>query len=350
MPKRVLTVVDCPDAVSPKRAKVHDSAIPNLRPIIESVASTSRGNPLASSKRPIFEAFEGGVDLHHDVPPRTPKRARSGDGPAIPVDGPPSTLDSPWPSISPAPEEDPAEKGRRERQEKLIGDAFYRSEESIRRAREAYSKFRKNRMPSPASSDGDTVVQDSDADEFGCVPMMFYLDWDDPEVEDVFGAEYAHRQRVRKQNGLTASSLQCAPGRIDLGQVQEPLHARDPSPSGLQPDWGSDYNEENHTLFVAKLAGQYQEHRADSQQTTTPARRVRAHARNQSPGTNPKETRIHNSHLTQKSRRATRPRTGNVVNCEPQRSRRITRQSRCKKAFYELDYHGNARLAIQGSG
>lgn len=196
MPKRVLDVVDCPDAVSPKRARVYDSAMPNLSPIIESVASTSRGNPLASSKRPIFEAFEGEENLHHDVPPRASKRARSGHGPTTPVDGPPSTPDSPWPSISPAPEEDPAERRRRERREQLISDAFYRSETSIRRAREAYSKFRRNRMPSPASSDGDTVVQDSDADEFGCVPMMFYLDWDDPEVEDVFGAEYAHRQRV----------------------------------------------------------------------------------------------------------------------------------------------------------
>ncbi|KAK4456629.1 hypothetical protein QBC42DRAFT_157652, partial [Cladorrhinum samala] len=101
-----------------------------------------------------------------------------------------------WPSIGEYHHSQDAERARRRRYEMQARKALDRSDSRFRQARQEYIRFRRNRLPSPApSDDGSEMDSDSDADEFGYAPLMFNLDNEDPEVEDVFDAAFVRQLR-----------------------------------------------------------------------------------------------------------------------------------------------------------
>lgn len=78
-----------------------------------------------------------------------------------------------------------------------VYEAFDQSRAAFKAAQEEYISFRASRLLSPVSGDEDS---DSEADEFGCHPLMLGLENDDPRVEEVFGARYARQQQERRRH------------------------------------------------------------------------------------------------------------------------------------------------------
>ncbi|TRX93338.1 hypothetical protein FHL15_005917 [Xylaria flabelliformis] len=97
-------------------------------------------------------------------------------------------------------EDDPLEVMRQQKLFEEMREATDRWEKRRDLQCEAYRRFRLQRLPSPASSDAedDDFPLDSDADEFGCTPLMLGLDNDDPRVEEVFGLAYT--QKLERRN------------------------------------------------------------------------------------------------------------------------------------------------------
>ncbi|KAK4190622.1 hypothetical protein QBC35DRAFT_449075 [Podospora australis] len=160
------------------------------------------------------------ADALLDPTPAITKRARLDSGP---IDSDTRARSpSPWPSIEDLSQtqQDLAEESRLRERQGRWREAFDRSELRIRQARQDYAIFRRNRLPSPAPSDTSSEsCDDSDADEFGAVPAFFNLEYDDPQVEQVFGVAYAHRiqQRMRKSTrGLAVVVTKPTFGRLPM--------------------------------------------------------------------------------------------------------------------------------------
>ncbi|KAK4169450.1 hypothetical protein QBC43DRAFT_189893, partial [Cladorrhinum sp. PSN259] len=96
---------------------------------------------------------------------------------------------------------------RRRKFEMQARAAFDKSESRFRQARQEYIRFRRNRLPSPAPSDDGSVDFDSDADEFGYAPLMFNLDNEDPQVEDVFDATFVRQLKEGMRRQAAALSV-----------------------------------------------------------------------------------------------------------------------------------------------
>lgn len=175
-----------PLLAAPKKPRLDDGTrrLPNSFPRVDRPKS---------NKRPFLEDADEGkaaVTPHH-----VSKKARIDESPTEFDARSPSP--SPWPSIDQhIPDEHPSKEILQEWQRE-VHEAIDRSEAAFRHARQEYARFRENRLPSPAPSDEEPAVDDSETDEFGYCPIMLNLDNDDPEVEDVFGAAYAHRIRGR---------------------------------------------------------------------------------------------------------------------------------------------------------
>ncbi|KAK3996019.1 hypothetical protein QBC44DRAFT_5466 [Cladorrhinum sp. PSN332] len=140
--------------------------------------------PVRSSKR---------ARIENDSPDSSP-RARAGSP-------------SPWPSIVEYHHRQDVKEARRRKFEMQARRAFDKSESRFRQARKEYIRFRRNRLPSPAPSDDGSVDFDSDADEFGYAPLMFNLDNEDPEVEDVFDATFVRQLREGMRRRAAALSV-----------------------------------------------------------------------------------------------------------------------------------------------
>lgn len=126
-----------------------------------------------------------------------PKKPRIDKSPNKPDAQSPSP--SPWPLIDYHIPNEHSSKPTVREWENDVHEAVDRSKAYFRCARQEYTKFRKNRLPSPALSNKESAIGNLDTDEFGCCPVMLNLENDDPEVEVVFGNAYAQRMQRRSR-------------------------------------------------------------------------------------------------------------------------------------------------------
>ncbi|KAH8762054.1 hypothetical protein F5883DRAFT_646843 [Diaporthe sp. PMI_573] len=190
-------------------------------------------------------------------------------------------------------------------------------------------KFRKNRLPSPALSDEESAVDDSDTDEFGYCPIMLNLENDDPEVEDVFGAAYA--QRIRGRSRQRAPAIR-------------PQKVFSPPPK----------EESRDTPSEQKIVEKREAASSDVEARPAPRRQARkvqysAHLRKDQKDDRNILPPEGGSQLPapRPSRSTKTPEMGAMDECNTESSlgQRFTRQGR-QQIFYELDRYGKLRLAF----
>lgn len=261
---------------------------------------------------------------------------------------PHSRSPSPWPIIEDhVPQEDPAEEIRQEWQ-RQIHEAMDRSEAAFRQARQEYAKFRKNRLPSPAPSDEGSRVIDSEEDEFGYVPANFNLENDDPEVEQVFGAAYAHR--IAQRAGRWAPAAPIRPQKVSSPPPS--ISTNHPTESREHPETTDSPSEQHVTVET---------HEAVSAVTETEAMQLPRGRRQNSTRLSRARTDRGKRRLAKKNKNRIRlsasplsPTSGTLAgtmldkdDLQPPLARRLTRRSR-QQEFYELDWHGTPRLVRKG--
>ncbi|KAH8761651.1 hypothetical protein F5883DRAFT_562643 [Diaporthe sp. PMI_573] len=203
--------------------------------------------------------------------------------------------------------------------DRQMQDAYDRTDVHFRQARQEYIRFRENRLPSPTPSDEGSVVHDSDADEFGCVPLMFNLENDDPEVEQVFGAIYSHRLRERMRRRRCPTPPRVKP-RYATIQAAKAAEARRMPPSH-ERDQASPPPSMRHSRALARSSG-----RRVSSAIVKPGREV------------PRRGQVLNN--TERARGHASQDSALPFN------RRLTRRSQ-QRQFYELDHRGKGRLVVR---
>ncbi|KAI1191943.1 hypothetical protein F5B17DRAFT_123882 [Nemania serpens] len=283
----------------PSSAKRKASGSSPNHPLLNTTADPNVLRPLPNPSKRLASTIEveDGIEYQH-----TYKRARI-EGKAIAIEdgqvlGSDCGLDarrsvSPWPSIDEVQSqpEDSSEALRQRRLYAEVEEAAQRWEKQRDLQCEAYRRFRLQRLPSPAPSDADDddFPCDSDADEFGCTPLMLGLDNDDPRVEEVFGLAYT--QKLERRKLRKPSRRPTVPASPD-----EPFCIQHPLSSADEPNQGS-------TLKINDITSS----REGSPSFKTPAT------------------------ITQPDRPS---------------SSRITRQSlRRNTVFYELDHRAQAQVA-----
>ncbi|POS69477.1 hypothetical protein DHEL01_v212128 [Diaporthe helianthi] len=137
------------------------------------------------------------------------KKARTGDRPRHGRDFH-LRISSQWPDIDDRSRPDiSAETAQLQQSRQRIRTAIDRAEHHFRELQQEYIRFResRNRLPSPVLSDEGSGGSDSEADQYGCTPMMLGMENDDPRVEEVFGIEYARRLEERSRHRPSTRSL-----------------------------------------------------------------------------------------------------------------------------------------------
>ncbi|KAI1752907.1 hypothetical protein F4782DRAFT_104968 [Xylaria castorea] len=277
-------------------------------------------------ERPPPETFNSIVDLG-DAVPHTSKK---------PMADSPSDLDtsaeSPeiWPSIEDQPDEQDPDEAIRWEWRQQVTEGYNRTENTFAQARQEYARFRQNRLPSPAASEDEpAVVYDSEADEFGYVPLMFGLENDDPRVEEVFGTSYYHRLQERRARYQTAAPIQT------ITTFEEPWPGVDAEHSG---------SESSDQPLAAIEARADRMSSCRSQTAIRPSTRPRRRPRFDCDGfmglDNVPTSRLRSS---KPLHRKTRARVIGQRDKEPSFTQMLTRWSGQQK-FYELDHYGTARL------
>ena len=227
-----------------------------------------------------------------------------------------------------------------------VNAAFDRAEIHLRHARQEYMICRKSRLPSPVLSEEGITGPGSYADENGCVPELFHLEDDAPEVEEVFGAEYAARARERTRNRPAHG--------IALQPQARPRQPRQPELRDLHVAVVGDqvgvatHRTESRTSFTSAMAFVVGQELGHGSPPAVRARGVRISPKlrqRQMPSKllSTENGRNSTSRPRRQSLRVLRSQMPSTVDPDLL-PRRCTRQSAQGKVFYELDHRGKPRL------
>lgn len=290
-------------------------------PIRAFPGDAARADHHQSRKRPFPDGTVGGRT--NDMSPHVSKKSRTDNSPNEPEAQSPSP--SPWPMIDYHIPDEHSSKPMLREWENDVHEAVDRSEADFREARQEYTKFRKNRLPSPAPSNEESVVGDSDTDEFGCCPVMLNLENDDPEVEVVFGDAYA--QRIRRRSRPPAPPIR--PQKVF-------------SPPPIQQS-------EEDTLWTQKIVkprGNVSQRRtqAPGLRYSTRLRKVQTDDRKmRPPGMDSRRARRSSPRPSEMSSNIPERYTMDEFNKQSSFGQRLTRRSR-QPILYELDRSGKPRV------